>query len=145
MTPALQTSTPFVLLRANREALQRESQKWMETLDFLDHEIKFFVKMLKMRRGSSRNESLQISMQSVLENQLSVRLENLIDDLVAYRKKIGEPVKNGNGSLNWNYEEEHRRLSDRVEKFKVDMQLFKKSAFGFIADLYLNKATIKFV
>ena len=145
MTPALQNPTPFVLLRANREALERESNKWTETLTFLSQEIGFYTKMLRFQKCVSGNEAIHRRLRSFLEEKFPIRIQRLELDLEQYQQNLKDWSESNPGILDWNYEEEHRRLSDRVEEVKVEFQLFKKAAFGHITKLYFEKATIKFI
>lgn len=122
------TSGP--LLGIGLDQLHRESQEWIDSVEFWKDELHFLDVILRKKINDGTDQMFT----ELLGNMGKVHYHlftYLIKDIYAHEKLLARLVKGEKGLADADYRNAHKELNGKMDLFAKDFKEFKKMVFGY--------------
>ncbi len=122
------TSGP--LLGIGLDQLHRESQEWIDSVEFWKDELHFLDVILRKKIIDSTDQIFT----ELLGNMGKVHYHlftYLIKDIYSHEKLLARLVKGEKGLADADYRNAHKELKGKMDLFAKDFKEFKKMVFGY--------------
>lgn len=123
-----------LLLGAALDILYFESQEWLDTIEFLKDEIRFFENLLKKKESEENNKQEFTKLLKNLDKIHIDFLEDLEDDIMLHERSLSRLLEGEKGLSDTDYREKHHQLATRMNTFTGNFKTFKKIIFDYAKD-----------
>ncbi|MDG1729463.1 MAG: hypothetical protein P8K68_07675 [Algibacter sp.] len=135
MTTLISNPKAKLLLGAALDILHFESREWLDTIEFLKDEIRFFENLLKQKESEESNKQEFTKLLKNLDKIHIDFLEDLEDDIIQHESTLSKIVKGEKGLSDAVYRDKHSQLAKRMNTFTENFKTFKKIIFDHAKDI----------